>query len=127
MNGARWDNPSPEAIAANIREVASRVPGVVHDTAVEYASRGQSYMKRNRPWEDQTGAARRELFGVAQQFEWGSRLIYGGGTGESAGYFKFLELGTRFMGPYSIVKPTMEIYKVSALRAAATRVKGLLA
>ena len=122
-----WTDGSPEEIAQNVKIIATRTLQLVQDTGVEYASRGQSHMKRNRPWEDQTSAARRELYGRAESHDWGCRIIYGGGTGESAPYFKFLELGTKYMGPYAIVKPTMQIYKVRAFRAAAIRVRGLLA
>lgn len=123
----QWTDGNPGEIAANIRRIADMVPDVVQKVAIDQASRGQSAMKRGRPWQDQTSAARRELYGKAEQHSWGSRIIFGGGTGESSPYFRFLELGTSRMGPFPILLPTMLIYRVNALRAASLAVKGILA
>lgn len=121
-----WTDGSPSEIAANIRIIAEQIPTVVQNVAIDQASRAQSEMKRGRPWQDQTSAARRDLFGKAEQHSWGSRIILGGGAGASAPYFRYLELGTYRMGPFPILLPTMLIYRVSALRMASLAVKGLL-
>ena len=121
-----WEKDGPDAIAANIRRLGRAVPDLVHNVATDQASRAQSHMKRNRPWQDQSSAARRELYGIAERHSWGSRIILGGGTGDSAPYFRFLELGTKKMGPFPIILPSMLIYRVNALRAASLAVKGLL-
>jgi HK97 gp10 family phage protein len=105
-----WTQGSPSQIAQRLASIADQVPPLAMEIATDEASRAESEMKERAPWTDRTSQARGGLFGKAEQTGDGAR-IHIGGTME---YQPFLELGTRRMKPYPIIKPVHDETKVEA-------------
>ena len=105
-----WIKP-PSDIARTLAQRTAGMEGALTANAQHHASRGESRMKANAPWNDQTGAARAGLFGEAE----GTTIVLGG----TVYYQIFLELGTVHAAPRPIIVPTAneiapEYFKTSA-------------
>lgn len=92
-----WIKP-PSTIARVLAQRTAQMEGALQANAASHASQGESQMKANAPWQDQTGAARASLFGRNE----GTAIVLGG----TVYYIIFLELGTSKMAPRPIIVVT---------------------
>ncbi len=123
MAGLHWTQGSPSQIAARLARIADAAQGVTNAVATDEASRGESRMKESAPWTDRTGEARSGLFGEAEPYG-GGAFIHLGGT---APHQPFLELGTRYMAPRSIIVPTADETHIQATNQLSRALMELLA
>jgi hypothetical protein len=117
-----WTDGSPAQIAQRLQALVAQAPNVIHDVAVDEASRAESEMKERAGWTDRTTHARGGLFGKAEKTAAGS-TIYLGGTME---YQPFLELGTKTSKPYPIIVPVADETKVTATEQVGKAIMDLL-
>jgi hypothetical protein len=81
--------------------------------AMRLAARIEQWMKANAPWTDQTGAARSELFAVAEQASHDLVEIYFS-HGTTIDYGIWLEV--RNAGRYAIIRPALEQIAIPELQ-----------
>lgn len=98
--GIEWVvRPSAE-IGRNLARAGAGGEAAIGEMAAFHAARGETRMKTDAPWQDQTGNARGSLFGTAE----GTDVVLGG----TANYLLWLEIGTTRMSPYPIIRPTTD-------------------
>lgn len=98
--GIEWViRPSAE-IGRNLNRAGAGGEAAVGEMATFHASLGETRMKTDAPWRDQTGNARGSLFGRAE----GTDVVLGG----TANYIAYLELGTTRMAAYPVIRPTID-------------------
>ncbi len=110
-----WQTP-PSVLVANLDAYRRRLIEGIHLLGDTFAQKMAAFAKANAPWNDQSGAARQGLTGLAVKAATGV-VIYLFGT---VLYQLFLERGTRFMAPRPIILPTLEAHYgeiMAALRA----------
>lgn len=101
-DGFRWIIPL-SSLSNAIRDYGDDVREMVLDTAREWATETEAWMKAEAPWTDRTGNARQKLYGEAEQ-DGDDTVAYIGGRAE---YQIWLE--TRHAGRYAIVTRAMQI------------------
>jgi hypothetical protein len=117
-----WKSP-PSVLGSALHRRASVVPDAVFAVGQSGASRMESYAKENRPWNDQTNAARSGLTGTAER-EGNNTVIQLYGT---APHQIFLDLGTVNMAPLPIIWPTIQSQAPMIFEDAATVVRRIMA
>lgn len=100
-----------------LAELAQTVPGNVLAGAASVAGEMEDYAKRNAPWTDRTGNARRTMTGFAGWDEGGNLLV---GISGHMPYSPKLEL--HYGGRYAILVPTVDAYAPTILDAVARAV-----
>lgn len=95
-------------------ELAQIVPENIMAGVRQTAGEMESYAKRNAPWTDRTGNARRTMTGFAQRDDSGDIVV---GVSGHMPYSPKLEL--RFGRRYAILVPTVDAYAPNILNAVA--------
>jgi HK97 gp10 family phage protein len=113
-----WIKP-PSNIARTLAQRTAGMAGALNANAQSHASRGESQMKANAPWNDRTGYARASLTGQAE----GTDIILGTTNTE---YGPFLELGTSKMAARPIIEPTAREIAPEYFRTSADIVRRML-
>lgn len=93
---------SLNAMAARVESYKQNLLRAVFALATEWAARIEAAMKSGARWQDQTGLARRTLFGRVFRLATGALLIAGG----QAFYQIFLE--RKHAGKNAIIVPTLQ-------------------
>lgn len=104
--GARvvWDHPSQ--LGGRLVTLGLELEKNIDARMQPVAGEMEEYGRANAPWNDRTGNARAGLVALFQRSGKTATIIFGG----SVFYQKFLELGTRFMAPRPIIRPTLEAF-----------------
>jgi hypothetical protein len=102
----KWQRPPVELGRATVR-YAGDVRAQVLELAQSIAADAEQEMKRDAPWTNRTGDARRGLFATAEQINQDMIKLYLS-HGPDIYYGVFLEL--KNAGRYAIVGPTWERY-----------------
>ena len=106
FEGAVGGRAVAEWVGEGTKEVVETViPEALLSAAHRTASDAEAQMKKNAPWTDRTGNARRDLFAVAGQD--GTMFYIDLGHGPTIHYGIWLE--NRWNGRFAIVLPTAEI------------------
>lgn len=103
MPGANvtWQT-SPGSMADRVDNYKRRLLAAVYALATEWATRIEAQMKSGARWKDQTGNARRGLFGRAMRLAVGAVIL----AGHSVTYGIYLE--RKYAGRNAIVTPTLQ-------------------
>lgn len=103
MPGANvtWQT-SPGSMADRVASYAKKLLAAVYALATEWASRIESQMKSGARWKDQTGNARRGLFGRAMRLAVGAVIVCGGSV------FYQIYLERKNAGRFAIIMSTMQ-------------------
>lgn len=104
-------------LSGKILDLIRTAPENILSGAGAVASQMEADAKRNAPWTDRTGNARRTLAGFAQWDSTGSLLV---GIAGHMPYSPRLEL--HFGGRYAILAPTVDAYAPTILAAVARAV-----
>ena len=97
-SGIRWTGD----LEARLNTIRPVVLAGIAASGQKIASDGESWMKSNAPWTDQTGAARNGLVGNFEASARGGRVVFA----HSVPYGIWLEV--RWSGRYAIVLPAVE-------------------
>ncbi len=111
-----WTAPPSATLVPNLDAYRRRLIEGIHLLGDTFAQKMAAAAKAGAPWNDQTGAARQGLTGLATKAAAGV-VIY---LMHTVQYGVFLELGTRYMAPRPIILPTLEAHYgeiMAALRA----------
>ena len=98
-----WKTP-PSEVAAKIQAWGKQVLAAMLELGDLFAQKLQEYAQANRPWTDQSSAARGGLRGFAEAAA-ASVTIY---LVHSVIYGIFLEMGTSRMGARPIILPSIQ-------------------
>jgi HK97 gp10 family phage protein len=113
-----WIKP-PSTIARTLAQRTAGMQGALNANAQAHASKGESAMRANAPWNDRTGFARASLTGQAE----GTDVVLGTTNSE---YGIYLELGTSKMAARPIIVPTANEIAPEYFRTSADIVRRLL-
>jgi len=117
--GIVWEITPSRGIGQQIARRTAAMEPALNALAGSHAARGESRMKANAPWNDQTGHARGSLYGRAD----GVNIELGTTNAEYGG---FLETGTSRMAPRPIILPTANEIAPGYFKDAADTVGRLL-
>lgn len=108
--GIKWTVASPKVIQKNITAYGALTQANVKRVAESVAKDGRAYMKSNRPWNDQTGEARRTLDTSVEQNPAQTVITFGHGVE----YGIFLEVLRG--GRDAIVRPAVQKFSEETMR-----------
>lgn len=97
--------PGSESVIRNLKAYQNRVIAGSHALAESYALRAEAHAKQTGPWTDQTGAARKTIFGSVTKDE--KRIVVW--VSHQMEYGPYLELSRH--GKYAVLKPTVARFR----------------
>jgi hypothetical protein len=112
----RWTDQGPAGMSVTLGTYDQRILSGLFSIMDLFSAQVEAVAKQMGQWSDQTGAARQGIRSFVERGAAGAVLY----LVHSVFYGIFLELGTRFMGPYPALGPALEsIYgpMASAIRA----------
>ena len=106
ITGFHWLVPPSNPMGADVQRRRREIPPTLKSKLEGMAADIESYMYAAAPWTDRTGEARAGL--TAEFLDEGDVQTIA--AYHTAPHGIFLELGTRYMAPRSIIAPTLQSY-----------------